>query len=78
MVYTMSVTFFYVAVYAFTTGSSDIYINYFHIQPKVYSLLFGVNILAHAVICQWNVARSIALCGPAAHVSVRIGGDIFT
>lgn len=54
MVYTMSVTFFYVAVYAFITGSSDIYINYFHIQPKVYSLLFGVNILGVSLMSMVN------------------------
>lgn len=69
MVYTMSVTFFYVAVYAFTTGSSDIYINYFHIQPKVYSLLFGVNILEVSLISMlnrrlvthFNISRLLAL-----------------
>jgi len=69
MVYTMSVTFFYVAVYAFITGSSDIYINYFHIQPKVYSLLFGVNILEVSLISMlnrrlvthFNISRLLAL-----------------
>ncbi len=69
MVYTMIVTFFYVAVYAFITGSSDIYINYFHIQPKVYSLLFGVNILGVSLISMvnrrlvthFNISRILAI-----------------
>ena len=54
MVYTMSVTFFYVAVYAFITGSSDIYINYFHVKPEVYSLLFGLNILGVSLMSMVN------------------------
>lgn len=54
MVYTMSVTFFYVAVYAFITGSSDIYINYFNVKPEVYSLLFGLNILGVSLMSMVN------------------------
>ena len=54
MIYTMSVTFFYVAVYAFITGSSDIYIDYFKIKPEVYSLLFGVNILGVSIMSMVN------------------------
>lgn len=54
MIYTMSVTFFYVAVYAFIAGSSDIYINYFHVRPEVYSLLFGLNILGVSLMSMVN------------------------
>ena len=54
MVYTMSVTFFYVAVYAFITGSSNIYIDYFHVRPEMYSLLFGVNILGVSFMSMIN------------------------
>lgn len=69
MIYTMSVTLFYVAVYAFITGSSDIYINYFHIQPRVYSLLFGVNILGvslmsmvnRRLVTHFNISRLLAI-----------------
>ena len=54
MIYTMSVTFFYVAVYAFITGSSDIYINYFNVKPEIYSVLFGVNILGVSLMSMVN------------------------
>lgn len=45
MRYTLSVTFFYVAAYAFITGSPFVYIDYFHVAPEHYGFLFGVNIL---------------------------------
>lgn len=54
MIYTMSVTFFYVAVYAFITGSSDIYINYYHVSAEAYSLLFGVNIIGVSLMSMVN------------------------
>ncbi|WP_269472424.1 MULTISPECIES: multidrug effflux MFS transporter [Campylobacter] len=43
MRYTLSVTFFYVAVYAFITGF--VYIDYFGIPSKYYGFLFGINIV---------------------------------
>lgn len=54
MIYTMSVTFFYVAVYAFITGSSDIYINYYHVSAEAYSLLFGANIIGVSLMSMVN------------------------
>ena len=45
MRYTLSVTFFYVAAYAFITGSSFVYIDYFGIPSKYYGFLFGINIV---------------------------------
>lgn len=45
MRYTLSVTFFYVAAYAFITGSPFVYIDYLHVAPEHYGFLFGVNIL---------------------------------
>ena len=54
MVYTMSVTFFYVAVYAFITGSSDIYMNFYHVPAEAYSLLFGVNIVGVSLMSMIN------------------------
>lgn len=45
MFYTLSVTFFYVAAYAFITGSPFVYIDYFHVAPEHYGFLFGINIL---------------------------------
>lgn len=54
MIYTLSVSFFYVAVYVFITGSSNIYIDYFHVKPEVYSLLFGLNILGVSLMSMVN------------------------
>ena len=54
MIYTMSVTFFYVAAYAFITGSADIYINYYHVSAEAYSLLFGVNIIGISLMSMVN------------------------
>ncbi|WP_109078272.1 multidrug effflux MFS transporter [Aggregatibacter kilianii] len=45
MRYTLSVTFFYVAAYAFITGSPFVYIDYFHVAPENYGFLFGINIV---------------------------------
>lgn len=54
MIYTLSVTFFYVAAYAFITGSSSIYINYYGVNPEIYSLLFGLNILGVSLMSMVN------------------------
>ena len=43
MRYTLSVTFFYVAAYAFVMGF--VYIDYFGIPSKYYGFLFGINIV---------------------------------
>lgn len=45
MRYTLSLTFYYVAAYAFITGSPFVYIHYFGIDPQHYGWLFAVNIL---------------------------------
>lgn len=45
MRYTLSVTFFYVAVYAFITGSPFVYIDYFGVAAQNYGFLFGINII---------------------------------
>jgi DHA1 family bicyclomycin/chloramphenicol resistance-like MFS transporter len=45
MRYTLSLTFFYVAAYAFITGSPDVYIRYYGIAPQHYGWLFAVNIV---------------------------------
>ena len=54
MKYTLSVTFFYIAAYAFITGSSFVYIDYFGIPSKYYGFLFGVNILGVAALSFLN------------------------
>ncbi|ANQ25135.1 Bcr/CflA family drug resistance efflux transporter [Vibrio natriegens] len=45
MRYTLSLTFYYVAIYAFITGSPFVYIDYFGIDPQHYGWLFAVNIV---------------------------------
>lgn len=45
MRYTLCVTFYYVAAYAFIAGSPKIYISYFGIDPQHYGWLFAVNIV---------------------------------
>ena len=53
---TLSVTFFYVAVYAFITESPAIYIRHFGVDPQYYGLLFGVNIIGVAAVSSLNRA----------------------
>ena len=45
MKYTLCVTFYYVAAYAFITGSPAIYISYFGVEPQYYGWLFALNIV---------------------------------
>lgn len=45
MRYTLSLTFFYVAAYAFITGSPRVYISYYGIDPQYYGWLFALNIV---------------------------------
>lgn len=43
--YALSGGFFYAGVYAFVVGTPFVYIEYFHVSPQSYGLLFGVNIV---------------------------------
>ncbi|ROR15088.1 DHA1 family bicyclomycin/chloramphenicol resistance-like MFS transporter [Erwinia sp. JUb26] len=45
MRYTLCVTFYYVAVYAFIVGSPSVYISGFGVDPQHYGWLFAVNII---------------------------------
>ncbi|MFC0266004.1 multidrug effflux MFS transporter [Alloscardovia macacae] len=54
MIYTLSVTFFYLGVYAYISASSTIYIDHFHVPAEVYSVLFGVNILGVMIMSTAN------------------------
>ncbi|SEP79298.1 multidrug effflux MFS transporter [Basfia succiniciproducens] len=54
MRYTLCVTFFYVAAYAFITGSPFVYIDYFKVNPQYYGFLFGVNIVGVALLSAVN------------------------
>ncbi|MGK9174495.1 multidrug effflux MFS transporter [Yokenella regensburgei] len=45
MRYALCLTFFYVAAYAFITGSPRVYISFYGIDPQYYGWLFAVNII---------------------------------
>lgn len=45
MRFTLTLTFYYVAAYAFITGSAFVYITYFGIDPQYYGWLFALNIV---------------------------------
>jgi DHA1 family bicyclomycin/chloramphenicol resistance-like MFS transporter len=42
--YALSGGFFYAGAYAFIVGTPFVYIEYYHVSPQAYGLLFGVNI----------------------------------
>lgn len=52
--YTLCVTFFYMAIYAFIAGSPYVYITYFGIDSSWYGPLFGVNILGVVALSAIN------------------------
>lgn len=54
MRYTLCITFFYAAVYAFIARSPFIYISYFGIPEQYYGWLFGVNILGVMSLSYFN------------------------
>lgn len=54
MAYTLSVAFFYVAIYAFIAGSPFVYISYFHVDARYYGLLFGVNMIGVSTLGMFN------------------------
>ena len=45
MGYAVASTFYYGGFYAFIAGTPFAYIDYYHVSPQAYGLLFGVNIL---------------------------------
>jgi MFS transporter, DHA1 family, multidrug resistance protein len=45
MRYTLGLTFYYMAVYAFIAGSPLVYIGYYGVSPQHYGWLFAVNIV---------------------------------
>ncbi|WP_320172567.1 multidrug effflux MFS transporter [Maridesulfovibrio sp.] len=54
MRFTLCVTFYYVAAYAFITGSPRIYISYFGVDPQHYGWLFAVNIVGVMILSFLN------------------------
>lgn len=54
MRYTLSLTCYYVAAYAFITGSPFVYISYYHVEPQHYGWLFALNIVGVMVMSVVN------------------------
>lgn len=52
--FTLCVTFYYVAAYAFIVGSPAVYISYFGIDPQHYGWLFAINILGLVTVSTLN------------------------
>lgn len=54
MKYTLCVTFFYIAAYAFIAGSPYVYIDLFGLAPEHYAYFFGLNIIGIAILSALN------------------------
>ena len=54
MKYTICVTFFYIAAYAFIAGSPYVYIDLFGLAPEHYAYFFGLNIIGIALLSALN------------------------
>lgn len=54
MRFTLCLTFYYVAAYAFITGSPFVYITYFGVDPQHYGWLFAVNVVGLMVVSMVN------------------------
>jgi len=63
MRFTLCVTFYYTAAYAFIVGSPLVYINYYGIDPQHYGWLFAVNIVGVVLLSTVNkrLVQTIAL-----------------
>lgn len=54
MRFTLCLTFYYVAAYAFITGSPFVYITYFGVDPQHYGWLFAINIVGLMAVSMAN------------------------
>jgi DHA1 family bicyclomycin/chloramphenicol resistance-like MFS transporter len=54
MRFTLCLTFYYVAAYAFITGSPFVYITYFGVEPQHYGWLFAINIVGLMAVSMVN------------------------
>ena len=54
MKYTLCVTFFYIAAYAFIAGSPHVYIDLFGVAPEHFGYWFGLNIIGIAIMSAFN------------------------
>lgn len=54
MRFTLCLMFYYVAAYAFITGSPFVYITYFGVDPQHYGWLFAINVLGLMAVSMVN------------------------
>lgn len=54
MRFTLCLTFYYVAAYAFITGSPFVYITWFGVDPQHYGWLFAVNVMGLMAVSMVN------------------------
>ncbi|MGO3423949.1 MAG: multidrug effflux MFS transporter [Pseudoalteromonas distincta] len=54
MRFTLCVTFYYVAAYAFITGSAKVYINSYHVSTQHYGYFFAINIVGVMLVSYFN------------------------
>ncbi|QLY69021.1 multidrug effflux MFS transporter [Citrobacter freundii] len=54
MRFTLCLTFYYIAAYAFITGSPFVYITYFGVDPQHYGWLFAINIVGLMAVSMVN------------------------
>lgn len=54
MRFTLCVTFYYVAAYAFIAGSPQVYISYYNVDPQHYGWLFALNIAGVMAVSFFN------------------------
>lgn len=73
MRYTLCVSFFYVAAYAFIAGSPFVYISYYHVDPQHYGWLFAVNIIG--VMALSSVNRRLVQRHPL-HTLLRVAAFV--
>lgn len=50
LIYAVSGGFYYGGCYAFIAGTPFAYVDYYHVSPKLFGLLFGVNIVGLMVV----------------------------
>lgn len=73
MRYTLCVSFFYVAAYAFIAGSPFVYISDYHVDPQHYGWLFAVNIIG--VMALSSVNRRLVQRHPL-HTLLRVAAFV--
>ncbi len=87
MRFTLSLASFYVAAYAFITGSSHVYIRLYGVSPDIYGWLFAINVvgivgvgfLNRKLVKIWSLEKllKISTTVSALAMLVLVGGVVF-